>query len=57
MDNAAIQHMINHCSDFTDKLSDWENQFLESVSDQFDRNGSLSPKQVAVLEGIYTKLP
>jgi hypothetical protein len=57
MDKAVIKHMIDQCSDFTDRLTEWEAQFLESISDQFDRNGSLSDKQAAILEGIYDKLP
>lgn len=34
-------------------LTKWEEQFVESVSDQFDRNGSLTPKQIETLEKIH----
>lgn len=37
------------------ELSDWEKQFVESVSDQFTRSGSLSDRQIEILEKIYWK--
>jgi len=36
-------------------LTKWEHEFIESVQDQFDRSGSLSDKQVDVVERIYTE--
>ena len=39
-------------------LNDWENQFMESVSDQFNRTTSISVPQLVSLERIYaTKTP
>lgn len=41
---------LNAC----ENLSDWEaNTFLPSVSEQFERKGTLSDKQVETLERIY----
>lgn len=36
-------------------LTPWEQEFIESVSDQFTRRGSLSDKQFTILERIYTE--
>lgn len=53
----AIEEMLASCTDHIFKLSDWEQDFLISVQDQFERNGDLSQKQVDKLEQIYCKLP
>jgi|CXWL01.1.fsa_nt_gi hypothetical protein len=39
-----------------DQLTNWENNFLDSVRDQFEKKGQLSGKQFEVLERIYLKL-
>ena len=52
-----ISYMLNHCADFTERLTEWERQFLESVTDQFEQRGDLSNKQVEVVEKIYCRLP
>ena len=36
-------------------LSAWEQSFLESVSDQLDRVGNLSEKQVEIIERIFAE--
>lgn len=38
------------------KLTRWEREFIESVSDQFGRRGSLSEKQVETLRKIYERV-
>jgi hypothetical protein len=39
-------------------LTDWEANFMESVTDQFERTGEVSPKQREHIERIYaTKTP
>lgn len=35
-------------------LSKWESDFIQSLDDQFSERGSLSEKQMEVLERIYT---
>jgi hypothetical protein len=48
---AIIQHYLDSLEE--DNLTDWEKNFVASVSDQFDKKGSLSPKQTATLRKIY----
>ncbi len=52
-----IQHKygewIEAVNDEGIELSDWEEGFMESITDQFDANGSISPAQAEVLERIY----
>jgi hypothetical protein len=49
------KYFIDECAANTEKLTDWETSFIESVSDQFERTQSLSPKQKEILERIYCK--
>ena len=42
-------------SEAADKLTPWETNFVESVSKQLDRTGSLSQKQEEILERIYAE--
>jgi hypothetical protein len=35
-------------------LTEWEECFMESLADQFDRSGSISDRQEEILERIYT---
>lgn len=39
----------------SDKLNDWENYFIDSISLQLYGRGTLSEKQVEILERIYAK--
>lgn len=53
-----IRYMIQHCLvECEDKLTKWEESFLESISDQFDSRGTLSEKQMEILDRVYTRLP
>lgn len=36
-------------------LTEWEKHFVESISNQLDETGSLSPKQESILERIYAE--
>ncbi len=36
-------------------LTPWETSFMESITDQFDRSGRLSDRQVEILERIYAE--
>lgn len=38
-----------------DGLSDWENNFLDSVREQFEKKSKLSGRQFIALERIYLK--
>ena len=55
--HVQLRYMLEHCGDFTEKLTEWERNFVESVSEQLDRRGDLSDKQAEILERIYCKLP
>lgn len=48
--------MIDDCLDYSDRLSIWETQFIESISDQLQQRGKLSDKQKEILESIYQKV-
>jgi len=52
-----IEQMLGACEDFTERLTDWERSFIESIREQFDGGGSLSERQTEVLERIYCKVP
>ncbi len=51
-----IQTMLEVCQSETDHLTDWEQSFIESVSDDFDRKGELSTKQYNLLKRLYDKV-
>jgi hypothetical protein len=53
----SLQHMIEQCHDYSDRLSVWETQFIESIDDQLRQHGKLSDKQKEILEKIYLKVP
>ena len=36
-------------------LTSWEQSFMESITDQFERSGSLSERQTEILERIYAE--
>lgn len=39
-----------------DQLSEWEQGFLTSMREQFERKGRVSERQFEILERIYVKL-
>ncbi len=51
----VIEHFFRELERPAKTLTEWELGFLTSAKDQFDRRGSLSPKQFAKLEAIYTE--
>lgn len=51
----AIDYIIDNSS--TDPMSDWERDFFESVSEQWQRNRRLSEKQKEILGRIWDKQP
>lgn len=48
--------LITDCENRDDKLLEWEQGFIQSVREQFDRRGSLSEKQHETLEKIWEKV-
>ena len=39
----------------SDKLTEWESNFVSSVKIYLEKNGKLSPKQADILERIYAE--
>lgn len=39
----------------SDKLTEWEHEFVTSVKSYLERKGSLTHRQAEILEGIYAK--
>lgn len=55
--DALVQHMLGVLEDeanHSKRLTKWELDFVESVVDQHARTGSLSAKQMEILERIYS---
>lgn len=50
-----IQHFLSSLESPSKRLSPWELNFLESVSDQFSRRGDLSERQFEILERLYAE--
>lgn len=54
-DPTLIKHML-FCLDTPSKrLTPWEENFLESIREQFESSNSLSDKQFAIVERIYAE--
>ena len=56
LDPKRIREVIDRCLDY-DRLSKWERNFLESISDWYDNKGFLTPGQEEHLEKIDMKVP
>lgn len=51
-----IAHFITEVNDNASKpLSKWEASFMASVTDQWDRSGRISERQLELLERIYAE--
>ena len=58
LDKNRIGEVVQACAENINRLSDWERNFIESVSDQWDRKHWLSDRQEEILERIYVeKIP
>lgn len=49
-----IQHWINEINEHGVNLSKWEKDFMESISEQFEKYKTISDKQEEIVERIYT---
>lgn len=55
-DPKVLKEWIDRVNDEPSKpLTKWEEDFMVSISDQFDRSGRLSEKQAEILERIYSE--
>ena len=52
-DDYHIFHSWIEACEGSDRLTEWEYNFVASVKKQLETKGSLSPKQIEVLERIY----
>lgn len=50
-----IERFLEGLDDPKKRLTSWEEEFISSITDQFNRKGTLSPKQFAILEKIYVE--
>jgi uncharacterized membrane-anchored protein len=51
------KQMLEKCGDYMERLTAWEQNFIESVTDQVGRKGTISEKQYEILDRIYQKVP
>ena len=54
LDPDDIPEMIGDCIARESKLSDWEREFIQSINEQTCKNRSLTEKQEAILDRIWT---
>jgi len=52
-DKKVIKNWIDTINEEAINLSKWEQDFMESVTEQFERKGSVSDKQEEIIERIY----
>lgn len=50
-----IQHMLTSLEAPIRSLSKWEEDFIASITDQFNTRGTLSDRQVEILEKVYAE--
>lgn len=51
-----VVYMLTACENDLDKLSPWEQDFIESIRSRIDNGWTLSNRQAEKLEQIYNKL-
>lgn len=51
----VIKHYIDAIVDEGSGLTTWETNFVEGISDRFERGGGLSEKEETILERIYSE--
>lgn len=56
VDYDEVLEQIGDCENRSEKLSDWELQFIDSISQQLSKTGSLSSKQLETLDKIWEKV-
>lgn len=53
--NTAIQQWLDTLETPRHELTKWEEDFVDSVREQFQARGSLSERQIEILEKIYAE--
>ena len=54
-DELDIAQMIEDCEQHSDKLTEWECDFIDSIAMQYGRKGTLTEKQSEQLNRIWEK--
>jgi len=49
------EEWLEACEEYAERLTKWEQDFVESLREQWDRRGSLSERQLEILERIYAE--
>jgi hypothetical protein len=57
LDVTRIPEVLEAVKDNSDRLNDWERNFITTIADQWDRKQWLSDKQIEILEKIHVRLP
>ena len=57
IDDDEAMGLIDECWNFGDSLTDWEANFLDSISEQLDGGRRLTDRQFEVLEKIADEVP
>lgn len=52
---SLIQHMLEALETPSKDLTKWEENFIGSIQEQFTARGTLSDRQVEILDRIYTE--
>lgn len=48
--------MIEEINEIAEKIcTEWEYEFMESITEQFQERGTLTDKQIGIVERIYEK--
>lgn len=50
------KQMIEDCMNRESKMTSWEQGFIQSLSEQAERGGSISPKQAEILDTIWEQV-
>lgn len=48
--------LIQDCENRESRMSDWERSFIDSIKSQIQKGNSLTEKQEATLDTIWTKV-
>jgi hypothetical protein len=53
MEPEVLRDWIEACQNVRQRLTKWEQEFVDSVSGKLESDGNLTVKQVTILERIY----
>ncbi len=54
-DEELLEHWLTTVEEEGQNLSKWEEDFIESIREQWDRGRWMSPRQREILERIYAE--